>query len=258
MTKNLPLKCLMIEDKETDREYFKSYILSQMTDSLILIAEADNVREGKKLLDSNEIDLIFLDLEMSDNINGVDFLLMLNHNPKTPPIVVISGHANFVLESTTYDVELILRKPLSFSTFKRKMMPVIEKILASPAPLMEKTPENEVLFFDLTYYDTKKRERKELKVEAKNFMYATIDQNEASIFLSDNTNVKVWLSLVELEKMISPAHCCRIHRDTLLGNKEFVEEFFPKNKPKPYILLKNGKILEIGDTYKKELIRYLQ
>jgi hypothetical protein len=44
----------------------------------------------------------------------------------------------------------------------------------------------------------------------------------------------------------------------LLGTKDFVEIFLPKNKPKPQISLKNGTILEVGDTYKKELMRYLQ
>jgi len=81
--------------------------------NLALIAEYSNAIEAKNGIKNNEIDLIFLDVEMPI-INGFDLLESLE-NP--PQVILITGKPDYALKAFDYDVTDYLHKPITMSRF---------------------------------------------------------------------------------------------------------------------------------------------
>ena len=59
----MKLKSIIVEDEETSREILKNYLVKYCP-NVELIGEASNIEEGLELIKSNELDLVFLDVEM--------------------------------------------------------------------------------------------------------------------------------------------------------------------------------------------------
>jgi DNA-binding LytR/AlgR family response regulator len=117
-------RCLIVEDELTAVELLKIYI-EQMPDILTFAYTCDNANEAQRLLQKGDIDLIFLDMEISGRMNGLDFLQFTEHDPNRPPVIVTTGKKEYLPESFQYQVKAYLFKPFSFDTFKKKVIDVV-------------------------------------------------------------------------------------------------------------------------------------
>ena len=68
----MKLKAIIIEDEAIGRDILRNYLLKYCP-NVQLIGEADNIDDGQKLIEENELDLVFLDVEMPYG-NGFDLL----------------------------------------------------------------------------------------------------------------------------------------------------------------------------------------
>lgn len=105
------LKCVIIDDEPLAREGLVNYIGE--TDFLQLTGTGNNPLELTRLLDTYEIDLIFLDIQMP-LMNGIDFLKMAQ-NP--PMVIITTAYPSFALEGFKLDVLDYLLKPITFNRF---------------------------------------------------------------------------------------------------------------------------------------------
>ena len=69
------LKTLIVDDLQSARDNIKED-LSDFNDKVKIIGEADGVMSAAKFLAKNEVDLVFLDIQMKDG-SGFDLLEML-------------------------------------------------------------------------------------------------------------------------------------------------------------------------------------
>jgi DNA-binding LytR/AlgR family response regulator len=82
-------------------------------DFLELIGQAENPLKAMSLLGNNDVDIIFLDINMP-KINGIDFL----KNTKTnASIIMTTAYADYAVEAFGLDVLDYLVKPISFERF---------------------------------------------------------------------------------------------------------------------------------------------
>ena len=72
-----------------------------------------NAFEAIEYLNDNEVDLIFLDINMP-KLSGFDFLKTLTNPPK---IIVTTAHKEFALEGYELNISDYLLKPFSFNSF---------------------------------------------------------------------------------------------------------------------------------------------
>lgn len=105
------LTCVIIDDEPLAREGLVNYIGE--TDFLQLTGTGNNPLELTRLLDTYEIDLIFLDIQMP-LMNGIDFLKMAQ-NP--PMVIITTAYPSFALEGFKLDVLDYLLKPITFNRF---------------------------------------------------------------------------------------------------------------------------------------------
>src|SRR5579859_976831 len=127
------IRCIIVDDEPLAREGME--LLVKEAGFLDLRAVCHHALDANKVLASEEIDLIFLDIQMP-RIRGIDFLRTL----VDPPLVVITtAYPNFALEGYELNVLDYLLKPITTERFMKAANRALE-VLEYRRPL--KTPED--------------------------------------------------------------------------------------------------------------------
>jgi DNA-binding LytR/AlgR family response regulator len=103
--------CIIVDDEPAAHYVLVSH-LNQVPD-LELIGQFYNGVEARQFLEFNEVDLMFLDINMPE-VSGLELLRNLPHPPKT---VLTTAYSEFALESYDYGVIDYLMKPIYFPRF---------------------------------------------------------------------------------------------------------------------------------------------
>jgi len=107
------LNTIIVDDEPLARDILETYI--EQIPELNLIAKCSNALEANNELQSNKIDLMFLDIQMPQ-ITGTDFLKSLN-NP--PMVVFTTAYPNYAIEGFELDALDYLLKPISLDRFMK-------------------------------------------------------------------------------------------------------------------------------------------
>ena len=107
----MKLKCIIVDDEPVARKLLEEYILD--VDFLELKGKAENPLKASPLLESNEIDLMFLDINMP-KLSGIEFLRTSHALPLT---IMTTAYAEYAVEGFEFDVLDYLVKPFSFERF---------------------------------------------------------------------------------------------------------------------------------------------
>jgi DNA-binding LytR/AlgR family response regulator len=119
------INCLIIEDEPLAASILEAFIAH--FDNLNLINTYSNAIDALPDIKSGQIDLIFLDLNMS-KINGLDFLRSL----KTYPLIVITtAYREYALESYELEVVDYLVKPIPMERFLKAVDKVTARLEAT-------------------------------------------------------------------------------------------------------------------------------
>ena len=94
----MEIKCLIVDDEPLARDVLENYI-GKMSE-LELVGSCNNAVEAFEFLHKNDIDLIFLDIQMPE-ITGVDFLKSLN-NP--PAVIFTTAYSEYAVEGFNLNV----------------------------------------------------------------------------------------------------------------------------------------------------------
>ncbi|HOZ96097.1 MAG TPA: LytTR family DNA-binding domain-containing protein [Niabella sp.] len=103
------LKCLIIDDNKVARVLLTK-ILSNI-EGITIAAEMDDALHAKSYLDNNEIDLLFLDIEMP-GMSGLELLRMLDKRPLT---ILTTAKQGYAVEAFELNVVDYIVKPFSLA-----------------------------------------------------------------------------------------------------------------------------------------------
>src|SRR5688572_29838037 len=105
------MNCLILEDEPLAIEILTSYITD--TPGLVLKAVCKNVFEAFTSLREQQIDLIFVDINLP-KVNGLDFIKTLKGGYK---IILTTAYHEYALEGFNLGVTDYLLKPIEYSRF---------------------------------------------------------------------------------------------------------------------------------------------
>ena len=107
------MKCIIVDDEPLAREGMKLNV--QELPSLELIGSFENAMKANDFLSKNDVDLMFLDIQMPE-VTGLEFLKTLNL-AKPPFVILTTAYPQFALEGYALDVIDYLVKPISMDRF---------------------------------------------------------------------------------------------------------------------------------------------
>jgi DNA-binding LytR/AlgR family response regulator len=105
------INCLVVDDEPIAREGMMEYV--KQIEYLNPVAQCKNAVEAAGLLQKNQIDLIFLDIQMP-KLTGIEFVKAL---AEPPLIIFTTAYSEYALEGFELDVVDYLLKPISFARF---------------------------------------------------------------------------------------------------------------------------------------------
>ena len=105
------IKCIIIDDEPLAVEKLSIYI--SKIPWLKQEASFNNAIDALNYLKTEDIDLIFLDIQM-DEFSGIQFLASLKAPPK---IIITSAYAQYAIQGYEFDVTDYLLKPFGFERF---------------------------------------------------------------------------------------------------------------------------------------------
>jgi DNA-binding LytR/AlgR family response regulator len=125
----MSIKCLIIDDEPLAIQVIETHI--KQISEIELVRTFQNPLKAFDFLKDNEIDLVFLDIEMP-LLTGIDFVKSLTNPPK---VIFTTAYRNYAVTSYELDVVDYLLKPISFTRFFKAVNKF--KSLVAPKPVKE-------------------------------------------------------------------------------------------------------------------------
>ena len=232
------ISCLIVDDEPLSIQLLESYI--KKVPYLHLESKLFNAPEALEYLDSNYVDLIFLDIQMPD-MDGIDFSKCIK-----PPTRVIFSTAfeEYALESYKVDALGYLLKPYDFNEF----ITVVEKARE---------------WFNLTEYKQQftdgknqnyifvKSEYKHVKINLDEVNYFEGMKDYIKIYLVDHEKpILTIMSLKALEEKLPENKFMRIHRSYIISLDKI------KSIERSQVIIDNKRIT-IADQYKERFNSFI-
>lgn len=112
------IKCIVVDDEIIARKSLSK--LCEKVEQLSVIGVFESGKNVLACLEKEEVDLIFLDIEMPD-MTGLDLIEQL---PYLPQIIFTTSNQDYAYAAFEYDVTDFLKKPVTMSRFLK----AIEKV----------------------------------------------------------------------------------------------------------------------------------
>ena len=234
------MDCIIIDDELTARVIIRK--LCNDTKNLNVVKDFSNGIDAIKFLTKNQVDVIFLDIQMP-NFDGFDFIESIRNPPK---VILTTSDSKFALDAFEYDCIVdYLVKPILSSRFQLAIQK-LEKILktvsseVSPSKIDISSVEND-LFVNISGRLTK------LKMSSIDIIQADGDY---VIINSEGNSYRVHSTLVNILNKLPEHLFMRVHRSYIINIKKIVD--IEDNS-----LLINKIVVPIGRTYRKGLMKRL-
>ena len=229
------LRCLITDDEPIAIRGIINYI--NQLDFLTVTATCPSAPEAAKILKNEDIDLMFLDINMP-HLSGLEFLESLETAPMT---IFTTAYSEYALEGYRLNVVDYLLKPIAFNRFFQAVTKA-QNIFGSRIVSPPGQTETDSVFY-VRQDDTFQ------KIESENILYAESMQNYLKLHFKDTTIV-IHQTMSSLEEMLPQDLFFRIHRSFLI-NLSHIDRV-SKNR-----LFIHGKELPISSAKKEEFLNHV-
>jgi len=241
----MKLRTILIEDEANSREILRNY-LAKYCANVDLLGEAASIEEGLKLIGENNLDLVFLDVEMPF---GNAFDLLEQVPDRSFETVFVTAYNQYAVDALNQHAAYYLMKPINIDELI-KAVDYVREIKEK-----ENTLEDQVLQPKLKSVEGKITLPQQDGFQVLNvadILYCQADDNYTHLFL-ENKKILVSKTLKYFEDALSDFAFARIHKSYLVNVNEVVK--YRKGKGGS-VVVSNGKELLVSASRKKEFLAY--
>ena len=236
------INCLIVDDEQHAIDILVHYV--SQTPYLNLTATTTNPIEALQIVNTQKVDLIFLDIQMPE-LTGLDFVKAIQGKAD---VILTTAYSEFALESYELDVVDYLLKPVRFPRFLQAVQKVAgtNKEGGANPPLEAGQGDDDYIFVKT------ESKGKLLKINLADIDYIEGMKNYVAIFRGGQKTL-VFTSMKELEERLS-------HKQFLRVQKSFIIPIAKITGIEGNLLrLKNVTAeIQIGENYKADLMEIIR
>jgi two-component system LytT family response regulator len=206
----MKLRCIAVDDEHLARKMLEENI--RQIPFLELVKICKNAFEAMEVLQEEQIDLMFLDIQMP-GLLGTKFLESL---PEKPMVIFVTAYAHYAVESYELDVIDYLMKPVSLERFTKaayKALKAYRQKHQAPPPVAATPPSESApdSFFVNVEYAL-------VKVDIADITYIEAMKDYVKIYLKTAAKPVITKSTMKaIEEKLPPNGFMRVHKSYIVA-----------------------------------------
>lgn len=198
------IRCLAVDDEPLALDVIEKHI--SKIPELQLVEKCTSPIKALEILNSQEIDLVFLDIEMSE-ITGIQ---MLKSMSRKPMVIFTTAYENYAMEGYELDVVDYLLKPISFDRFLKGVNKAQEYFLLKKNASTRDHSSYEHGFIFV------KSEYQMIKVNFKDILYIEGLKDYVKIYNGPKPILSLQ-NLKSIESKLPSTHFTRVHKSFIVS-----------------------------------------
>lgn len=195
------IRCIAIDDEPLAIKQLVSYI--EQTPFLELRSVFDNAMQAMEFLQTNTVDLMFVDIQMPD-LNGMEFVKALTNPPK---VVFTTAYSQYAAEGFQVDAADYLLKPIAYSDFLKTAEKVRQRYFNPSSVNIRHN--NDFLFIRSEY--------KTIRINFSDILYVESMKEYVNIVTERLGAHKTLMSLKKLAEHLPAENFMRVHRSFIVN-----------------------------------------
>lgn len=222
------IKVIIVDDERLSREELKRAL--KPYDDFVLISEAENADEAKRLIESEQPDLVFLDIQMPEK-SGFDLLESLDI---VPLILFITAYDQYAVQAFEVNALDYLMKPIREERFAKAIEKIRNTIKSESETILSE--ERQIFIKD---------GEKRFFIRIDEIYLIESLENYTRLFFQDKKALQR-RSLKQWEELLDENSFFRINRTEII-NVKYIQEVNKINGGRLQIKLKTGELLEASN-----------
>ncbi len=235
------VKTILIDDEPISTKHLKAMLVKNCTD-IEIIATANNIDDALEKIYTLKPDLIFLDIELGGE-SGFD--LLKKCTVKKFEVIFVTAHSQFGIDAVKAHALDYILKPINKVELLMAVENAIQIIHEKKASVEKGTTEKTQTRLSLPTMEGL------LFIETNEIVFIESEGRYSRFHLNNSTKLLVSKNLGEYEKELEHKGFARIHHSYIV-NLSYVEKYIRGRGG--YVILKNGKSLEVSSRKKDDFI----
>ncbi len=232
------IQCIIVDDEPIAREILENHL--QKVDTVNVVATCKNAIEAFNEINTNKVDLIFLDINMPE-ISGLSFAKSINKNIK---VIFTTAYREYAVDGFNLQAVDYLLKPISFERLLQAINKYVGENVYDDKEIMSEIKQEKTDFIFV------RSDRKMIKINFSEINYIESFSDYIKIHMEHKTIV-TRETITSMEAKLPHNNFMRIHRSFIVSIAKidsFTNEFIEIHK----------NALPISRSYKKDVLNRLE
>lgn len=226
---------LIIDDEHIAHDIIKGYC--DLIPNMQLMKNCYDALEAFEYLNKNEVDLIFLDLNMPV-LKGFEFLKTLQNPPK---VIVTTAYQEFALEGYEHNISDYLLKPFGFERFLKAVNKAISSVVQKTVSSEKNDVPNRIFV---------QSNKKHIQLETENILYIEATGNYTKIITTTET-ITIREKFSTFLEQLPKNDFVQVHKSFAVAPKQI-------NSVEGNIIFISNYQIPIGKIYKMNIVKLLR
>jgi DNA-binding LytR/AlgR family response regulator len=231
---------VIVDDEFLAQKLLQDYV--SKVDSLQIVAVCSNAFEAMNALKNNQVDIMFLDIQMPD-LTGLELVKSLEHKPA---IIFTTAYSEYAVDAFNLSVVDYLLKPFDFQRFFQ----AVSKAVGGVQPVVSTEDKPRDTISRSNDFITVKADYKLYKINYDDLLFIE-GQHEYVTFHTTQRRITALFALKDLEEILPKDKFVRVHKSYIVSFKHI------QDLDKSDVTVAGNKV-PVGASYRDELLARLQ
>lgn len=250
------IRAIIIDDEPSALNVLSLLLKKKCKEDVEIVGTTNSPLAGKMLIEQQQPDLVFLDIEMP-GMTGVDLVRSFT-NP-TFRVVFVTAYDDYAVETFRLSAVDYLLKPIGAEDVIHAVQKIKNDIRKDQNPLSAQLQHLEKLLNKHSDNGDNKigigMQDKIVFVSIKDIVFCEASGSYTNVYLQSGEKMVASRLLGDFESQLSEHKFFRIHHHSLINLKHVKE--FQKNDG-GYVIMENGKQLEVSQRKRKDFLDAIQ